>query len=424
MITINGIISFFISFILILNGFIADSKSLLILGFALLFFFVFLFLDFYSLKFSRFYSKYYYYPFAYVDDKIIIRLIIDLKKDYNFSLDPYYPLYVEVLSPIDTRPYHRDAEYSIDIKFKKKGRYRLPFPKIKIYDKNNLFYRSVDLKNDQLIFVKKKTPPLILNDKKTQSNLNKIGVLHSKERMGDDDFKQLRDYVPGDDFRKIEWKSTARKSKLIVKEAYSEGLNNFFVIVDVGRNMDIGKNENILNASVFATENLIYTLSKTKNYLGFSLFDENMLRFENGLTGKKIVHTFHDSLISVTGTKQSNYIDVFKKIGRRLTKRSLIIIISNLQTDLTSLNKALNSLLRSRHKLFVLYPFEPTFEDEAFTNLHDRLIYDSLLLKYEDDYAALENLLRLKSVRVKKFGPKDYNLKIINMLDRLHKKEF
>ncbi len=51
------------------------------------------------------------------------------------------------------------------------------------------------------------------------------------------EFERLREYVPDDEFRRINWKATARRGRLIVNELEAERSQNLVIMLDTGRLM-------------------------------------------------------------------------------------------------------------------------------------------------------------------------------------------
>lgn len=51
------------------------------------------------------------------------------------------------------------------------------------------------------------------------------------------DLRELRDHVPGDPFKRIAWKATARTGRLMVRELDQEAMRGHYLIVDVGASM-------------------------------------------------------------------------------------------------------------------------------------------------------------------------------------------
>lgn len=51
------------------------------------------------------------------------------------------------------------------------------------------------------------------------------------------EFESLRDYVPDDEYRRIDWKATARRGKLISRQYQAERSQSIVLMLDVGRTM-------------------------------------------------------------------------------------------------------------------------------------------------------------------------------------------
>ncbi|MGC8674600.1 MAG: DUF58 domain-containing protein [Thermoprotei archaeon] len=84
------------------------------------------------------------------------------------------------------------------------------------------------------------------------------------------DFVAVKEYAPGDPYRFINWKATARSAsgQLMVNEFEREGLRNVIFLVDVGRSMRLGfSQENPLELSI----PLILSLSKVLLRYGYNV---------------------------------------------------------------------------------------------------------------------------------------------------------
>ena len=51
------------------------------------------------------------------------------------------------------------------------------------------------------------------------------------------DFENLREYIPGDNIRDIDWKSSSRSGKMLVKRYVAERKHNIMIVLDTGRKM-------------------------------------------------------------------------------------------------------------------------------------------------------------------------------------------
>lgn len=58
--------------------------------------------------------------------------------------------------------------------------------------------------------------------------------------MGGGEYRSSREYVPGDDTSFIDWKATARRGKLHIKEFERRAFSRFLLVVDSGKSMSVG----------------------------------------------------------------------------------------------------------------------------------------------------------------------------------------
>ena len=69
-----------------------------------------------------------------------------------------------------------------------------------------------------------------------------LGIRRVRHRGGSTEFESLRDYVYGDDVRRLDWKATARRSRLIVRNQESERNQTVLLLIDSGRLMNATEN--------------------------------------------------------------------------------------------------------------------------------------------------------------------------------------
>jgi hypothetical protein len=59
-----------------------------------------------------------------------------------------------------------------------------------------------------------------------------IGVKPARRRGEGMDFESLRDYLPGDDPRRVDWRATARRSRLVVRQLQHERNHTVVIAID------------------------------------------------------------------------------------------------------------------------------------------------------------------------------------------------
>jgi uncharacterized protein (DUF58 family) len=80
--------------------------------------------------------------------------------------------------------------------------------------------------------------PNLFDERKNLSGLflNKGLGIHTQRQVGKGrDFEQLREYLPGDSFEDIHWKTTAKRGEPITKVYQIERTQQIYVIIDASR---------------------------------------------------------------------------------------------------------------------------------------------------------------------------------------------
>lgn len=74
-----------------------------------------------------------------------------------------------------------------------------------------------------------------------KSNLNMAGNRKSTQKGSSAEFSDFREYIPGDDLRRIDWNAYGRLDRLYVKEFMEERESVVSILIDTSQSMDYGK---------------------------------------------------------------------------------------------------------------------------------------------------------------------------------------
>lgn len=69
------------------------------------------------------------------------------------------------------------------------------------------------------------------------NRLNEIGIKKIRRLGNSMEFEQIKNYVPGDDYRTVNWKATARQGNLMVNNYTEEKSQHVYCIIDKSRSM-------------------------------------------------------------------------------------------------------------------------------------------------------------------------------------------
>src|SRR4030042_28603 len=68
-----------------------------------------------------------------------------------------------------------------------------------------------------------------------RNRLQELGLRHTRMFGEGTEFERLREYLPDDEFRRIDWKATARRNRPITIEYQTERSQNVIAVLDCGR---------------------------------------------------------------------------------------------------------------------------------------------------------------------------------------------
>ena len=184
-----------------------------------------------------------------------------------------------------------------------------------------------------------------------ENRLSRIGVLHRRRRGEGLEFHQLRDYRQGDALRQIDWKATSRRGKLIAREYEDERDQQIVFLIDCGRRMiardgTLSHFDEALNAVLL----LAFVALRQGDAAGLMTFAGESPRFVPPRKSHSTVNLFLNALYDVQPTlRPPDYQAAAVELSRRLKRRSLVIVLSNLRDEDEETIAPALALLRRKH---------------------------------------------------------------------------
>ena len=166
-------------------------------------------------------------------------------------------------------------------------------------------------------------------------------------------FESLREWVPGDDIRHIDWKATARRRKVITRQYEAERRQQVLLVLDLGRLMtaDIAGGVARLDFVVQAALELAYAAAQNDDDVGIMTFADGVQHFvapERGRTGVRRVL----DVLAVVQPKlvEPDYPGAFRYLAARNRKRALTVLFTDVIDRFASDALVANvASLRPRH---------------------------------------------------------------------------
>ena len=159
------------------------------------------------------------------------------------------------------------------------------------------------------------------------------------------DFAQLRDYLPDDDFRRIDWKSTARRNKLTVREYQIERAQNLFIMLDCGRlsSSHLGGHPR-LDTTINAALMLAFVALQSGDRVGLMAFADDIKLFLPFEKGNRQLNRIIESLYDLQPAMvESDYRKAFIYVATKVRRRSMVTLFADI-VDLTSSKQLLRNV--------------------------------------------------------------------------------
>ena len=184
------------------------------------------------------------------------------------------------------------------------------------------------------------------------NRLSLLGMRRSRSIGQDNEFERLRDYTQDDNFKHIDWRSTARRQKLTVRDFQANQSQQIIFMIDCGRMMTgtHGKTSTIDHA-VNAMLMLSYIALRQGDSVGLITFSNEVHNFTPPKSGvKHINRLLHATFDQSANHVESRYDQAFLYLRNKCPKRSLVVTITNLIDEINSSQvKRYMSVLSGRH---------------------------------------------------------------------------
>lgn len=225
-----------------------------------------------------------------------------------------------------------------------------------------------------------------------------LSGLHASPYKGfSQEFADYRQYMPGDEPKRIDWKVFARRDRFYIKEYQEETNLRAYLLLDKSGSMQYGGTPNKLEYAKYLTASLSYLLFKQKDSVGIATFDtainEIILPSSKRVNFMRILETIENS--SPGG--ETSLSNVLFELAQKMKRRGLVILISDLFDEPESVVTSLRSFRCRKHEVLV---FQILDEDEYTFPFNESALFSDL----EDDTEMVVNPKMIRESYRKKFS--------------------
>lgn len=249
-----------------------------------------------------------------------------------------------------------------------------------------------------------------------KGRLQELG-LRRRRALGEGEFESLRDYQIDDTPRRIDWRATARRGKLTVRQLQTERSQNIVAVLDCGRLMDapawqeppatLRRRMELrkLDAAVNAALMLGFVAGQRGDRVGALAFSDRVLKYIEPKTGRGQFYRLLNSLYDVQAeTIESDYTRAFAYLSAQQRRRALIVVFTDLSSGLAARQLVARlAPFKQRHLTLLVTISDPSMVRLAQSTgsgereVHERLAAQQMLEERQRllDFVAENGILTL-----------------------------
>jgi uncharacterized protein (DUF58 family) len=286
-----------------------------------------------------------------------------------------YPTTLRVFDEIPHQFQRRDLEFNLTLQAGeskvieyhlrpvKRGEYSFGAVNVLVSSPLRLFARRFRFSADALVPVypsyiqMRKYELMAISHRLTDTGIKKI------RRIGNNqEFELIKEYVAGDDLRTVNWKATARKSRLMVNQYQDERSQQVYSIIDKSRVMQMPFNGmSLLDYAINATLVISNIAIKKSDRAGLLTFQDRVgSMLPAGRLNNQMASIQEILYNQKTAFLESDFSALYARIRRSISQRSLLLLFTNFES-IHGLHRQLPYLINlARTHLLIVIFFENT----------------------------------------------------------------
>lgn len=356
------------------------------------------------------------------------------ENEVKIILEHLYPqsMNLRVIDELPNQFQQRDSKFDLTLKPRavknivyqlrpvKRGEYKFGLINAFAFTTIGLISRRFRLGEEKAVAVypsyiqMRKYELLAISNQLTAHGIKKI------RRIGNNmEFEQIKNYVNGDDFRKINWKATARKSDLMVNQYQDERSQQVYSVIDKGRLMQMPfEGMSLLDYAINSSLVISNIALKKGDKAGLVTFQHKVNSMLPAASRTMQLNLILEHLFKQkTAYKESDFSRLYIGLKRKITHRSLLLMYTNFES-LSSLKRQLLYLRKiNQQHLLVCILFENTevsqllnkaangIEEVYVKGIAEQLFYEKKLIVKELQAHGIHTILT---------APKDLSVNTIN----------
>ncbi|RME39340.1 MAG: DUF58 domain-containing protein [Planctomycetota bacterium] len=194
------------------------------------------------------------------------------------------------------------------------------------------------------------------------------------------EFANHRAYVPGDDIRHIDWRVYGKADRFFVKEYEEETNLRAHLLLDCSASMaypdhpGTGRMTKWDYAATLAAS-LAHLLVYQQDGVGLTLFDRDVVRQLPVSSSRASLHALAETIEANRPNGTTDLQTLFRRVAGSIPRRGMVVVLSDLLTDVDDIVRGLQRLHYDGHDVLVLHVLD---HDELTFEFADRTLFEGM----------------------------------------------
>lgn len=186
------------------------------------------------------------------------------------------------------------------------------------------------------------------------------GIHRSRSKGFSVEFEQHREYSPGDEIRRIDWKALGKFDRYFIKETEDETNLRAYLILDVSASMDYTSNGITKFAyGCILAASLAHVIIKQQDAAGLVTFSDRIESFIPPRAQRGYLMEILRALEGITPAGETSVGKILQEVAGKMNRRGLVILISDLLDEPESILEGLHLFRFKGNDVIVFHLLDP-----------------------------------------------------------------
>ena len=187
-----------------------------------------------------------------------------------------------------------------------------------------------------------------------------VGMHKSPLRGFSSEFTQHRPYVPGDEFRHVDWRVYGRTGRYYIKLYEAETNFTANLLLDASRSMHYASGAvSKLEYAKFMAASMAYLCVKQRDSVGLGVFDSALRAYVEPKTTMSVVRNIAEELERVEPEPRTDVASILHEFAQRIPRRGFVMLFSDLFDHVDEFVQGLDHLRFKGHNVAVFHILDP-----------------------------------------------------------------